>query len=273
MAESTRWSRIILAGVITGAVLVAFNRGGGEEKPPARAAVVPSRIDIPSLGIKAPLMKLGVKDGAVELPPYEKPQTAGWVKDSAVPGDQGPAVILGHVDTKTAPAVFYKLKDMREGQAIKIVRSDGKVAQYRVDSIERVSKNEFPGRQGLPRGRPPADHLRRQLRLGQARVSRQPHRLRHPRQNLSRPVSRPEAAPSSRPEAVRSDETGVPADPAGQAPQIQPPHSGGEVRSCTRSPAPERFPPSPRHPRHLPHRTDHGGPHAEQGHTDPGTPV
>ncbi|WP_371780867.1 class F sortase [Streptosporangium subroseum] len=145
MAEPTRWSRIVLAGVITGAVLVAFNRvGGEEEKPPARAAVVPSRIDIPSLGIKAPLMKLGVKDGAVELPPYEKPQTAGWVKDSAVPGDQGPAVILGHVDTKTAPAVFYKLKDMREGQEIKVVRSDGKVAQYRVDSIERVSKNEFP---------------------------------------------------------------------------------------------------------------------------------
>jgi hypothetical protein len=81
MAEPTRWSRIVLAGVITGAVLVAFNRvGGEEEKPPARAAVVPSRIDIPSLGIKAPLMKLGVKDGAVELPPYEKPQTAGWVK-------------------------------------------------------------------------------------------------------------------------------------------------------------------------------------------------
>lgn len=145
MAESPRWSRIVLAGIVTGAVMVAFNKGvGDEEKPPVRASIVPSRIDIPSLGIKAPLMKLGVTDGAIELPPYEKPDMAGWVKDSVVPGDQGSAVILGHVDTKTAPAVFYRLKEMREGQAIKVVRSDGKVAQYRVDSIEQVSKNRFP---------------------------------------------------------------------------------------------------------------------------------
>ncbi|MFI6506615.1 class F sortase [Streptosporangium sp. NPDC050855] len=145
MADSTRWSRIVLAGVITGIVMVAINgRGGDEEKPPARASVVPSRIDIPSLGIKAPLMKLGVDDGRVELPPYEKPNVAGWVKDSVVPGDKGPAVILGHVDTRTSPAVFYRLKDMRQGQVIKVVRSDGKVAQYRVDTIEQISKNRFP---------------------------------------------------------------------------------------------------------------------------------
>ncbi|GAA2864624.1 class F sortase [Streptosporangium fragile] len=146
MAGPTRWSRVILAGAITGAIMVAFGTrgGGGEESPPARASVVPKRLDIPSLGIKAPLMKLGVTDGRVDLPPYEKPDTAGWVKDSVVPGDEGPAVILGHVDTKTAPAVFYKLKDIREGQAIKVVRSDGKVAQYRVDSVEQISKSRFP---------------------------------------------------------------------------------------------------------------------------------
>ncbi|MER5419176.1 class F sortase [Streptosporangium roseum] len=143
MAESSRWSRIIVAGVITGAVMVAFNRGG-EDTPPARSSVVPSRIDIPSLGIKAPLMKLGVTDGQIDLPPYEKPDLAGWVKDSAIPGDPGSAVILGHVDTKTDPAVFYKLKDIREGQVVKVVRSDGKTAQYRVDSVEQVDKNSFP---------------------------------------------------------------------------------------------------------------------------------
>ncbi|WP_433251594.1 class F sortase [Streptosporangium sp. CA-135522] len=144
MAESSRWSRIIVAGVITGAVMVAFNRGGGEITAPARSSIVPSRLDIPSLGIRAPLMKLGVTDGQIELPPYEKPGTAGWVKDSAVPGEEGPAVILGHVDTKTAPAVFFKLKQIREGQVVKIVRSDGKVAQYRVDSVEQVGKDRFP---------------------------------------------------------------------------------------------------------------------------------
>ncbi|MBB2909482.1 LPXTG-site transpeptidase (sortase) family protein [Streptosporangium becharense] len=145
MAGSTRWSRVVLAGALTGAVMVAFGtRGGGEEDAPARVSVVPERIDIPSLGIKAPLMKLGVTGGRIDLPPYEKPGTAGWVEDSVVPGDEGPAVILGHVDTKTAPAVFYRLKEIKEGQAIKVVRSDGKVAHYRVDSVEQTSKTRFP---------------------------------------------------------------------------------------------------------------------------------
>ncbi|WP_377296492.1 class F sortase [Planomonospora venezuelensis] len=133
-----------MAGIITGAVMVAVSDRGGEDAPPARAQVVPSRIDIPSLGIKAPLMKLGVTDGEVELPPYEKPEVAGWVKDTAVPGDRGAAVILGHVDTKSDPAVFYELRKMRAGQAIEVVRSDGRVAQYRVDSIEQVDKDSFP---------------------------------------------------------------------------------------------------------------------------------
>ncbi|MFC4057768.1 class F sortase [Planomonospora corallina] len=144
MADSPRWSRIVVAGVLTGAAMVAFGRGDGRDAGPVRPEVVPERLEIPSLGVKAPLMRLGVDDGEVELPPYEKPGVAGWVEDTAVPGDPGPAVILGHVDTKDAPAVFYKLRSMREGQAIKVRRSDGEVAQYRVDAVEQVSKDRFP---------------------------------------------------------------------------------------------------------------------------------
>ncbi|GAA3136491.1 class F sortase [Streptosporangium carneum] len=144
MAGSPRWSRIIVAGLVTGAVMVAVNKGGDGDSPSSRPSVVPSRIDIPSLGVKAPLMRLGVKDGQIELPPLDEPDTAGWLKESAVPGDPGSAVILGHVDTKTDPAVFYKLKQMRAGQVIKVSRSDGKIAQYRVDSVEQVSKDRFP---------------------------------------------------------------------------------------------------------------------------------
>ncbi|MDF5751473.1 class F sortase [Spongiactinospora sp. TRM90649] len=146
MADN-RWGRIILAGAITGAVLVAVNRGGDDERAAPRASVVPRSIDIPSLKLEAPLMKLGMNDdGEVELPPYEKPDTAGWFRHSAVPGDKGASVIIGHVDTKTAPAVFYKLRQLRKGQEIRVERSDGKVAKYRVESVEQVDKDRFPAR-------------------------------------------------------------------------------------------------------------------------------
>lgn len=132
----------MLAGAATGLVLVAF--GKTIESKPA-AAVVPESIDIPSIDVDAPLMKLGLtKDGEVELPPYEKPKVAGWFKNSAVPGEKGASVIVGHVDTKTAPAVFFKLRQLRKGQLVKVERSDGKVVEYKVDSVEQVSKHDFP---------------------------------------------------------------------------------------------------------------------------------
>ncbi|WP_283138658.1 class F sortase [Rhizohabitans arisaemae] len=138
------WTRIAAAGLVTAAVLYAIGSGRGEPEPPA---VTPTAIDIPALEIKAPLIRLGlVGDGEVELPPYSKPKVAGWFELSAVPGDGGASVVIGHVDTKTAPAVFYRLKDLRKGAVIRVSRSDGKTVAYRVDSVERVHKDRFPAK-------------------------------------------------------------------------------------------------------------------------------
>ncbi|NRQ33223.1 class F sortase [Nonomuraea sp. NN258] len=139
-----RPGRVVLAGAATGLLLVAFGKTM-QNSTPAAASVVPKSIDIPSIDVEAPLMKLGLtKSGEVELPPYEKPKVAGWYTGSAVPGEKGASVIIGHVDTKTAPAVFYKLRQLRKGQTVKVERSDGKVVEYKVDAVEQVSKHDFP---------------------------------------------------------------------------------------------------------------------------------
>ncbi|WP_246238616.1 class F sortase [Acrocarpospora corrugata] len=132
--------------MITGLVLVAISKPRTEQIA-TRSAAVPERIDIPALAIKAPLMKLGLTGaGDVELPPYEKPKVAGWYTGSAVPGDDGASVIIGHVDTKSAPAVFYRLRELRKGATVKVLRSDGKTASYQVDSVAQIPKDEFPAR-------------------------------------------------------------------------------------------------------------------------------
>ncbi|GII53098.1 hypothetical protein Pth03_14870 [Planotetraspora thailandica] len=144
MAVSSRW--VLVAGIVTGLALFAANGDPAPQRSVKRPdPVVPKRIDIPSLSLKAPLMKLGLDSaGDVQLPPFDKPSTAGWYTGSAVPGDPGASVIIGHVDTKSAPAVFYRLRDLRKGALVKVVRSDGKTADYRVDSVERIPKTKFP---------------------------------------------------------------------------------------------------------------------------------
>ncbi|WP_433437372.1 class F sortase [Nonomuraea sp. CA-141351] len=142
-----RPGRVVLAGAATGLVLVAFGKSMQTTTTTPTAGVVPKSIDIPAIDLEAPLMKLGLsKDGEVELPPYEKPKVAGWYSGSAVPGEKGASVIIGHVDTKTAPAVFYRLRQLRKGETVKVERSDGKVVSYKVDSIEQVHKDSFPTR-------------------------------------------------------------------------------------------------------------------------------
>ncbi|WP_214414878.1 class F sortase [Sphaerisporangium fuscum] len=146
MADSPKWLKMATAGLVTGAVLFALTARHREAATPRPAAsAAPKRLDIPSISLKAPLMKLGLaSDGEVELPPFEKPSTAGWFDQSVVPGDQGASVIIGHVDTKTAPAVFYRLREVKKGDVIKILRGDGKTARYKVDSIEQIPKDHFP---------------------------------------------------------------------------------------------------------------------------------
>jgi sortase (surface protein transpeptidase) len=45
---------------------------------------------------------------------------AGWFTGGPMPGQLGPAVIAGHVDSRTGPAVFHRLRDLRPGDQIRV---------------------------------------------------------------------------------------------------------------------------------------------------------
>ncbi|WP_078949465.1 class F sortase [Streptomyces mutabilis] len=123
--------------------------------PAAAAAEVPTlnasppvRIVIERLGIDARILRLGLnKGGTVAVPPPEQARQAGWYDGSAAPGQQGPAVVLGHVDSARLPgnrAVFYRLGQARPGDRVEITRMDKITARFTVDSVTQVPKDRFP---------------------------------------------------------------------------------------------------------------------------------
>ncbi|HYJ75192.1 MAG TPA: class F sortase [Kineosporiaceae bacterium] len=103
----------------------------------------PARLRIPAIGVDTPLLRLGLDaTGAVEPPkPWMK---AGWFTGSARPGQAGPAVILGHVDSTTGPAVFYRLASLRPGDTVQVTRTDGTRITFRVSGRQQVAKSQFP---------------------------------------------------------------------------------------------------------------------------------
>ncbi|GIH90747.1 class F sortase [Planobispora siamensis] len=106
---------------------------------------VPRAVYISRIGVAAPLMQLGLDaEGAIENPPLSPANIAGWYRHGPAPGQSGPAVITGHLDTRTGPAVFARLDEVRRGDQIHVMRSDGSVAVFVVDKRERVAKEDFP---------------------------------------------------------------------------------------------------------------------------------
>jgi hypothetical protein len=109
------------------------------------ARSVPVRITIPAIGVSAPVMELGLNaDKTIQVPPLGNPDLAGWYKYGPSPGQQGPAVIIGHIDSTAGPSVFYRLRDLASGDRISISLADGKTAVFTVTGLQQTLKTTFP---------------------------------------------------------------------------------------------------------------------------------
>lgn len=114
--------------------------GGGQDLP---TGIVPTRTRIPSLGVDAPCIELNLTSEEVEVP--EDFGDTGWWVQTRKPGEIGPAVIGGHVDSKSGPAVFFRLKELRPGDEVVVSDDQGESRTFVVsqDPIQ-VDKYERP---------------------------------------------------------------------------------------------------------------------------------
>ncbi|SCG44465.1 class F sortase [Micromonospora halophytica] len=119
------------------------------DEAPAPAALprsAPVTVSIPRIGVDAEVMSLGTNpDGTVQVPPLDQAQRAGWYAPGASPGEDGNAVIVGHVDSaKLGPAVFFELGSLHRGDTITVTRADGTKATFTVGAVRSYPKAEFP---------------------------------------------------------------------------------------------------------------------------------
>nr|WP_262387373.1 class F sortase [Streptomyces sp. TRM49041] len=105
----------------------------------------PKRLSIPAIGVDAPFTGLSIgKSGQLNAPPANDDNLVGWFEGGASPGERGSSIVVGHVDTKTGPAVFVLLRTLNPGAMVNITRADGTVARFKVDSVDTFSKANFP---------------------------------------------------------------------------------------------------------------------------------
>jgi sortase (surface protein transpeptidase) len=106
----------------------------------------PVGLSIPSIDVRSTkIVDLGLQDdGSIEVP--RDASAPGWFTPGPSPGQLGPAVIAGHVDSTTGPAVFYRLGQLRPRDRVAVSRADGSVATFSIDRVLTFEKDEFPTR-------------------------------------------------------------------------------------------------------------------------------
>ncbi len=119
-------------------------------KPPGVAALpasAPTAIRIPAINVDSVVNKVGLnRDHTMEVP-REGPlyDQAAWYRYSPTPGQLGPAVIIGHIDSaRDGPSVFFKLGALKPGQRIEVDRADGAALSFEVDTVASYPKDSFP---------------------------------------------------------------------------------------------------------------------------------
>lgn len=103
----------------------------------------PRQIRIPAIGLVADVVPLSIQpNGSLSVP--EDFSHTGWYADGPEPGDPGPAVVVGHLDSRVGPAVFSRLPELMPGHHIVIETRNGIGLTFVVERTEQYPKEHFP---------------------------------------------------------------------------------------------------------------------------------
>lgn len=104
----------------------------------------PTRLNIPAIGVETGIVGVGItSDGAMEAPSaYDQ---VGWLRTGALPGEVGRAVLAGHVDSRTGPAIFYRLRDLQPGDIVEVTMgSTGELLRFEVRETAQYPETDAP---------------------------------------------------------------------------------------------------------------------------------
>ena len=112
-------------------------------KPATFAAPLPVALQIPAIGVRTRLIRLGLTpQGTLQVP--SSSSVAGWYTGSPRPGEIGSSIIAGHIDSHLGPGIFYRLRELHPGNRIYVRQADSRLAVFRVTAVYQYSKAHFP---------------------------------------------------------------------------------------------------------------------------------
>lgn len=144
-----RAERPVRVGGTAGAAGVSVEAPGPSRDPEALA--------IPAMGVDQDVIELGVVGNDLQVP--DAYSDIGWWSGGPAPGQAGAAVVVGHVDSPTGPAVFYQLSGLTQGARITVRLDDRSRAVFAVRAVRAYDRSQFPSSRVYRSGGRPTLHL------------------------------------------------------------------------------------------------------------------
>lgn len=119
------------AGTVAAMSAIDVVRPGGVLADGQATRAQPVRVVIDAIGVSATVASVGLERDGTLSPPSD-PATVGWHSGSRIPGNRGPAVMVGHLDSDHGPAVFADLDDLALGDVIDVEGDDGRIVSFAV---------------------------------------------------------------------------------------------------------------------------------------------
>lgn len=112
----------------------------------AKIVANPVRLIIPAIGVNAPIESVGILPNGNMATPIQDPwDNAGWYDLGPRPGQAGSAVIDGHLDRPgDAPAIFWRLRDLRSGDKVIVVDAQGETLLFYVTRVASYPAQNIP---------------------------------------------------------------------------------------------------------------------------------
>lgn len=127
----------------TGNNAAGNNAAGAPPVSEPALPAVPTGLSIPSLGVLAPVVPVGLgEDRSMQIPGVSE---AGWYLPGRAPGSPtGSAVIAAHVDFNERPGVFFELRGIQPGAEVVVTDAAGGTHRFVVTERTQVAKDRVP---------------------------------------------------------------------------------------------------------------------------------
>lgn len=103
---------------------------------------IPKRLQISSINVDAPVESVALTpEGAMDIP--VNPDNAAWYNLGPRPGEQGSAVIDGHLDKEDqSPAVFARLSEVKVGDPVSVIDDQDQTLNFIVKEVRMYNADD-----------------------------------------------------------------------------------------------------------------------------------